>query len=200
MRTLICVGDSLTEGTDIPAGHTWPELVGNALNMEVVNGGIGGDTTTGMMARFHPEVVARKPAFVFIMGGTNDLWWGQSINTVLANLFAMIVQARHHSIAPVLALPPPVHLELAGGNDFSPPRDGYGGFTEQMQRLLKEITHYADESDVALVDLQRPFVSQTGEIETTLFLPDGLHPNREGHQKMATAIVQTFCRDLFFRV
>ena len=84
MKTLICIGDSLTEGADIPAGHSWPELVGNALNMDVINGGIGGDTTTGMLARFHPEVVARKPALVFILGGTNDLWWGLPI-TIASN-------------------------------------------------------------------------------------------------------------------
>ena len=199
MKTLICIGDSLTAGADIPTGHTWPELLGSALNMDVVNDGIGGDTTTGMLARFYPEVVAREPAFVFIMGGTNDLWWGQSVNTVMANLFAMIFQARHHGIAPVLALPPPVHTRLAGGNDFSPPWNGYDGFTQQMQQLVEAIARYAAESDVALVDLYRPFATPTGELETDLFLPDGLHPNREGHQTMATAIVQTFCRDFFFR-
>ena len=76
MKTLICIGDSLTAGTDIPVGHTWPELVSHTLNMDVINCGIGGDTTTGMLARFHQEVAVRRPAFVFIMGGTNDLWWG----------------------------------------------------------------------------------------------------------------------------
>jgi lysophospholipase L1-like esterase len=76
MTTMICIGDSLTEGTDIPVGHTWPALVANALSLEVINCGIGGDTTNGMLSRFYPDVVDRRPAFVFIMGGTNDLWWG----------------------------------------------------------------------------------------------------------------------------
>ena len=33
-----------------------------------------------MLALFFPDVVADKPAFVFIMGGTNDLWWGWEVN------------------------------------------------------------------------------------------------------------------------
>jgi len=74
MKTMVCLGDSLTEGTEVPTGHAWPALVANALNLDVINCGIGGDTTQGMLSRFYPEVVVTKPAFVFIMGGTNDLW------------------------------------------------------------------------------------------------------------------------------
>ena len=122
MKTMVCIGDSLTEGTDIPTGHTWPALVANALGIDVINCGIGGDTTTGMLSRFYPEVVDTKPAFVFIMGGTNDLWWNWEVNTILGNLFSMIVQARHYGIAPVIGLPIPVNVTAARANDFSPPR------------------------------------------------------------------------------
>jgi len=198
MKTLICMGDSLTEGDEIPAGHTWPELVSNALNVDVTNCGIGGDTTTGMLARFHPEVVARRPAFVLIMGGTNDLWWGQPINTVLANLFSMVFQARHYGVASVIALPPPVNVSLASESDFSPPWAGYDHFTEQLQRLIESIRRYAAESDVVLADLYRPFFSTGNEINARLYMPDGLHPNTEGHQAIATTIGQTFYRNFLF--
>jgi lysophospholipase L1-like esterase len=80
MKTMIYIGDSLTAATDIPVGHAWPALVTNNLNRTVINRGIGGDTTAGMLALFFPDVVADKPAFVFIMGGTNDLWWGWEVN------------------------------------------------------------------------------------------------------------------------
>jgi lysophospholipase L1-like esterase len=199
MKTLICMGDSLTEGADIPTGHTWPELTGNALGIEVVNDGIGGDTTAGMLARFHPEVIAQKPAFALILGGTNDLWWGLSVNTILANLFSMIVQARRHGIAPVLALPLPVHTEAADKNEFSPPRDGYDRFVEEMKRLIKGIEACAEESEVVAIDLHRPFLSEGGRVREELFLPDGLHPNREGHRIIATAVCKTFREHFHFR-
>ena len=198
MKTLICIGDSLTEGTDIPVGHTWPALVGNTLNMKVVNCGIGGDTTAGMLARFHSEVVVRQPAFAFIMGGTNDLWWGLDINAILANLFSMVVQARHCKIAPVMALPLPVHAGLASQNDFSPPWDGYDRFTRQLERLTEKITRYAHESEVVLVDLYRPFFSDEGGVHGELFLADGLHPNGKGHQTVATTIGRTFSQQFLF--
>jgi PAS domain S-box-containing protein len=129
MQTLICIGDSLTEGADIPVGHTWPALAANALSLKVVNGGIGGDTTGGMLSRFYPQVAAEKPAFVLIMGGTNDLWWGLDVNSILANLFSMVVQARHHGIAPVIGVPLPVDVTAARASDFLPPWGGYARFT-----------------------------------------------------------------------
>jgi lysophospholipase L1-like esterase len=199
MKTLICMGDSLTEGTDMPVGHAWPALVGNALNIRVTNCGIGGDTTAGMLARFYPEVIAAQPDFTLIIGGTNDLWWGIEINTILANLFSMVVQARRHRIAPVIGLPLPIDVDAARQYEFSPPWGGYDRFTGQMDRLIEKTGHCAAESEVSLVDLHRPFLSGDGKVRSDMFLPDGLHPNRAGQRMVANAIERTFSSDFLFR-
>jgi len=192
MKALVCMGDSLTEGADIPVGHTWPSLVSNALEVDVINCGIGGDTTTGMLARFYPEVVAKMPAFVLIMGGTNDLWWGLEVNTVLGNLFSMVFQARHHGIAPVIGLPLPINVAAARVADFSPPSEGYDRFVKKMDTLLEALVFHTTESGVALIDLHQPFLSGKGKIRDDLFLPDGLHPNPSGHQTVASTICDGF--------
>lgn len=192
MKALFCMGDSLTEGADIPVGHTWPSMVGNALNLDVINCGIGGDTTAGMLSRFYPEVVAKMPAFVYIMGGTNDLWWGLEVNTVLGNLFSMVVQARHYGIAPVMGLPLPVNVPAARAADFSPPLGGYNRFAKKMDTLLEALVFHTTESEVPLIDLYRPFLSDNGQIRDALFLPDGLHPNPSGHRTVASTICDGF--------
>ena len=198
MKTMVCIGDSLTEGTDIPAGHTWPALVSNALNLDVINCGIGGDTTQGMLSRFYPEVVGRKPELAFIMGGTNDLWWGWEVNTILGNLFSMIFQARHHGIVPVIGLPMPVNIPAAQTNDFAPPQGGYGRFAEKMEEMLKELTIHATESEVPFVDLHRPFLGDNRQVKADLFLPDGLHPNKTGHLAIAGKMTSVFRQDFNF--
>jgi acyl-CoA thioesterase-1 len=198
MTTMICIGDSLTEGTDIPVGHTWPALVANALSLEVINCGIGGDTTNGMLSRFYPDVVDRRPAFAFIMGGTNDLWWGWEANTILGNLFSMVVQARHHGIAPVIGLPVPVNVPAAEAGDFSPPWGGYARFTASLAKLLEALTRHAAESEVAVVDLHHPFLGKNQQVRTDLFLPDGLHPNKPGQLTIAREIAIVFRQDLNF--
>lgn len=192
MKTMICLGDSLTEGADIPVGHTWPALVSNALNLEVINYGIGGDTTQGMLSRFYPEVAAKKPAFAFIMGGTNDLWWGVEVNIILANIFSIVVQARHHGIAPVIGLPLPVDADAARRNDFSPPWEGYEKLVEKMDELVEKLILHAKDSEVAVIDLHGPFLIDRRVARQDLFLPDGLHPNRTGHLCISRAIVSGF--------
>jgi lysophospholipase L1-like esterase len=190
------MGDSLTEGADVPVGHTWSSLASNTLNINIMNQGIGGDTTQGMLSRFHPEVIAQKPDFVFIMGGTNDLWWGLEVNAVLGNIFSMVFQARHYGIASVIGgiasvigLPMPVHTGAARKNDFSPPWDGYGQFAEKMAVLIEKMTACAQESEVAIVDLHRPFFDNRKKIREDLFLPDGLHPNKAGHLTISSTFV-----------
>ena len=194
MKTMICIGDSLTEGADIPVGHRWPSLVANRLAIDVVNRGIGGDTTAGMLSRFFAQVVDAGPTWVFIMGGTNDLWWGWDPQIVLGNLFSMVFQARHHGIAVVLASPPPIHVAAARNGEFSPPHGGYDRFVERMDRLVDALVRHAGESDVALVDLHRPFLSAAGGVQDDLFLSDGLHPNAAGHRAIARETVDRLVR------
>lgn len=198
MKTMICIGDSLTEGKDIPVGHTWPALSANAFNMEVINGGIGGDTTGGMLSRFYPDVVDRRPGFVLVMGGTNDLWWGWEVNTVLGNIFSMVVQARHHGISPIIGLPLPVYVAAAQANDFSPPWGGYAGFSAKLEALIESLTRHATESEAAIVDLHTPFLDASQQVRPDLFLPDGLHPNKAGHLAIARTMSSVFRNELNF--
>ncbi len=52
MRTIVCHGDSLTEGSDLEKNYTWPHLVENNIKVSVINSGIGGDTSGGLLAVF----------------------------------------------------------------------------------------------------------------------------------------------------
>ncbi|MCP4690478.1 MAG: lysophospholipase, partial [Desulfobacterales bacterium] len=64
MKRIVCLGDSLTEGADLEKSSGWTALVENALGVEVVNRGMGGDVTGGMLSRFYPDVVTLKPDIV----------------------------------------------------------------------------------------------------------------------------------------
>ena len=49
MKTIVCHGDSLTEGDEIARNYTWPVLVENKISINFINSGIGGDTSGGML-------------------------------------------------------------------------------------------------------------------------------------------------------
>lgn len=197
MRTLVCHGDSLTEGSDLDKYSTWPYLIENRLNVKVINSGIGGDTSGGLLARFYQDVVRHQPEMVMIMGGTNDLWWDLDINSILANIFAMACQARYRSIAPIVGLPLPLFMENIRHQDMLAPISGWDKCTKKLSELVAALADAAKSSDIACLDFYHPFLDSKGNVEGQYFLEDGLHPNKLGHLKMAEKMV-AFLRDQFY--
>ena len=76
---IACLGDSLTYGYGIPRPKVWTTLLARRTGIDVRNCGINGDTTGGMLARFHQHVVQAGADAVLIMGGFNDLALGTGL-------------------------------------------------------------------------------------------------------------------------
>lgn len=198
MSTIVCLGDSLTQGADLDAAVRWPALVGHALNLEMVNCGIGGDTTAGMLGRFYPEVVSRKPPLVLVMGGTNDLWFNVTVESITANIYAMICQARYHGITPLIGLPLPVHVEAARQQEWEPPVGGYDRLTQQVAVLGEDIKKYAVSSEVPVLDFFQAFLTADGTANPDYYLPDGTHANAAGHRCMAKVVIDLLKTQFLF--
>jgi acyl-CoA thioesterase I len=92
---ILAFGDSLTEGHGLPLGSAYPamlqaELDRKGYKYQVINAGVGGDTTGQGLARLsqglelHPEVV------ILELGG-NDGLRGTPITSMQSNLEEMIV-------------------------------------------------------------------------------------------------------------
>jgi acyl-CoA thioesterase I len=185
MKRIICHGDSLTEGTDIEEAYRWPSLLQNALGTEVINTGIGGDTTAGLLSRFSTDVIPLKPDVVILMGGTNDFWWDLPVNSVLANLFAMAYQAQFHGIAPLFGLPMPLDVDLATKQPCSPPEAGYENLLVKVKSVGQKLKIAAGESEIPVLDFYHLYMNDDKQLRSHLFLDDGVHANRQGHRRMA---------------
>jgi lysophospholipase L1-like esterase len=190
MKTLVCHGDSLTAACELDHRSIWPSLVENKLKINVINNGIGGDTTGGLLSRFYPEVVQHCPDVVLIMGGTNDLWWDLDIKMILANIFTMTCQAEHHDIVPLVGLPIPMVVEKAYKQDFAVPEGGYDRCVEKLAALAKAVARSAKQNDIACLNFYHPFCDKFGNAMGTYFMDDGLHPNETGHRLMAEIAVK----------
>ena len=198
MKTLVCHGDSLTAACELDQRSIWPSLVENRLKISVINSGIGGDTSGGLLSRFYPAVVQHRPDVVLIMGGTNDLWWGLELNVILANIFSMTCQAEHHDIFPLVGLPLPMVVEKACAQNFAPPKGGYDRCSEKLAALADELARSAKQNDIACLDFYHPFCDKSGNAIGKYFLDDGLHPNTEGHRLIATKTVEMLIDRLDF--
>ncbi|MBN2899757.1 MAG: hypothetical protein JXO44_13390, partial [Clostridia bacterium] len=95
---LVCLGDSLTEGYQMDLTKRWTNELHKSMGIEVINSGICGDTTNGMLARFKAMVIDHEPTHVVIMGGTNDMILDVPLVTIKSNIKAMTRYARYHGI------------------------------------------------------------------------------------------------------
>ena len=118
-KKIICIGDSLTAGYGVTINQRWSTLLEEDLSMEIVNSGISGDTTAGMLARFYETAIRHKPDYIIVTGGTNDIWLNLSDNTIIGNILAMTRHAKYYDVTPIIGIPTPFH-NLGDFNDTSP--------------------------------------------------------------------------------
>ena len=110
---LICLGDSLTFGLGVRRGRCWTALFAEGSGWNVSNRGISGDTTSGMLARLHRDVLTalgedRSQCRVLVMGGTNDILFSGTDTGAKANLTAMVYQLKACGVQPMVGIPLPV--------------------------------------------------------------------------------------------
>lgn len=75
---IVFIGDSITDLCKLD------DYYGD-LPLAVYNRGIGGDTTSGLLARLDVSLLQIKPAQVVVMIGTNDINGGADLQSILAN-------------------------------------------------------------------------------------------------------------------
>ena len=174
---LVCLGDSLTEGFGVDIANRWTELLKEELNIQIVNKGISGDTTAGMLARFQTNVIDLNPSHVIILGGTNDISLRLKRNVILSNILAMVKVALNADITPILGIPTSCFaVENANLEENKLYRSSEKMHTHiyKYQELLK---HFAQDRNLDYIDFSI-------NLNTSDYLEDNLHPNKKGHLKM----------------
>ena len=82
MDTIICIGDSLTYGYGVHRAQCWTKLAAEMSGWTIVNRGVCGDTTGGMLVRMREilrEGIGEKNERCFLlMGGCNDILYSGS--------------------------------------------------------------------------------------------------------------------------
>ena len=200
MKKIVCHGDSLTEASDLDKNYTWPILLENRLNLKIMNSGIGGDTSGGLLGRFYYDVVRHQPDLVIILGGTNDLWWDLEVNLIQANIFAMVCQAQFHNITPIVGLPLPLLMENIQRREMMAPVAGWQKCVKKLADLVAALTASAKESDIVCLDFYHSFSDENGDALGKYYLEDGLHPNKQGHRLMAEKAVDLLRNQFHFNI
>jgi lysophospholipase L1-like esterase len=197
---IVTLGDSLTVGIQAeshPTHHdectSYPRYLeilaekrlGNrqsAVKVKVVNRGICGDLTSGMLSRFVRDVVMEKPNCVIILGGTNDIGWNMDPTMIVRNLGMMYDASQCKDIMPVACTVPSIL--------------GYDELISPRLRLNRMIRTKAEKRRIAFVDL----FAATADLQTNRLLvqysADGLHLNGEGYRRVGQYIFDKWLSEL----
>lgn len=174
-RLVLAFGDSLYAGYGMAQRQSFPAALGRELDergieAEVVNAGISGDTTAGGARRLVAtlDALAAKPDLVILGLGANDALIGVPPTEVRRNFEVMLGELKRRQI-PVL---------LTG---LIAPAGMKSPYFRQYEVIIPEVAERfgarLEPSLLADVLSRREYL-----------LPDGLHPNTRGTQRMAERV------------
>ena len=144
----------------------------------IVDRGISGQTSSQMLVRFWPDVIALQPRVVQILAGTNDIAGNTGPTTEQDyenDIVAMVELARARHIRVLLgAIPPAVSFWWTP----HPYRPG-----EEIRRLNAWLRRYARASGAGFIDYYAHLATPSGAFRADLS-NDGVHPNSAGYRVM----------------
>lgn len=189
-QKLAFLGDSITQfGWDKPTGYVKEVVSGlEACGIKVtpVPAGISGNTATDMMGRLENDVLSKKPDWMTLSCGVNDVWHGASgvpLDKYKETISAILDRAKAAGIRVMILtstvigedLPNPNNVKLADYNNF--------------------LRTAAKERGLPLADLNadmQALIKEGNKPGTNLLTVDGVHMNDAGNRMMARGILAAF--------
>lgn len=169
INTVLCIGDSITDGECAPAGAPYPSRLAGLSGKRTINEGVCGSTTATGVGRIGTLLERNNPGFVCILYGINDLTFGRGRTEMLTNLRSMVQAAKGNKSVPILAT-------------LLPTYDSHGFIAGEVVKANDSIRQLARDEGARLCDLEQEFGNNRALIQV-----DGLHPSDAGNQVIAAA-------------
>ncbi|MDN5620519.1 MAG: arylesterase [Psychrobacter sp.] len=164
--TILALGDSLTEGLGVDKDDNYPAQLEDRLqamgykNTEVVNSGLSGETSTGLVNRLD-WVLQTKPDVTILTIGANDAIRGIDVATIEANIRTAVKRLQDNGSVVI----------LGGMSIYDNLGDDYvAAFSDIYPRVAKDMS-------VPLI----PFFLEGVGGDAELNQADAIHPTKEGY-------------------
>lgn len=173
-NAIVFLGNSITDIGE------WAEIW---RNKKVINRGISGDNTFGVLARLD-EVTFSKPHAVFIMIGIND---------IAKNIPDPIIVSNYKKIVERIAVASPktkiyVQSILPTNNNFKE-FQRHQNKDEHIRYVNEELKKLCKSKGITYIDLYTQFLDKEGKL-STLYTNDGLHLKGAGYMKWKEILIQ----------
>lgn len=180
-QTILFLGDSLTEGYGINPDYAFPALIEKKVKEAghkeavIINGGVSGSTTASGLKRLQ-WYSKRKPTIMVLALGANDGLRGLKVDQSEKNLKSIIEAAQKSEIKVILA---GMKMPTNYGEDYR----------KKFEAIYPKL---AKEYKLPLI----PFLLENVGGVSKLNLPDGIHPNPEGHKILAETVWKVLKEEL----
>lgn len=200
------LGDSITQGGwSSPTGYVRLVIAGlaaNGVNAEPVPAGISGHKSDQMLARLDRDVLSKKPQWMTLSCGVNDVWHGKNgvplddaaaasgdyqlkpddkRGTYKKNITQIVENAQAAGAKPVILTATVIHENLE-----SPENGKLAPFNNFLRQLAKE-------KNLPLADLNAMFqerIKAENKPAAKVLTSDGVHMNPAGDRLMATGVLK----------
>lgn len=207
--TIVAFGDSTTapRGTlQVYAECLKSELPKKGLHAEIINAGVGGNTTAAAKIRFEKDVLDRHPDLVVIQFGINDSAvdvWQQppatepriKKNQYTGNIEYFVDRLQERGCRVILMTPNPLRWTPGLKGQYGKPPycpDSADGFNVTLSPYANCVRAVAKKRKVPLVDVYAAFEAYgkiKGQSVDDLLL-DGMHPNDKGQRLVSDLLME----------
>ena len=187
-ESIAFMGDSITaQGANLPGGYVRLVISGlkaNGITVTPFPVGIGGQHSTEMLERLERDVLSKKPTWMTLSCGVNDVWHGEKgvpLEAYKTNIAALVDQAQAAGVK-VMILTATMIGEVSD-NPNNVKLAGYNDFLRQLAQAKK----------CPLADLNADMqASIKPGITGNQLTNDGVHMNPLGDQMMAIGVLRAF--------
>ena len=187
------MGDSITAQGAGQGGYV--VLVGQAMGaigkkIEVIPAGVSGNTSKDMLARLDRDVLSKKPDWMTLSCGVNDVWHGDrgiDLETYKTNITSIVDQATKAGIKVVI-----LEATLIGEDPAKPNNQKLVAYNQFLHTL-------ATEKHLPIADLNADMQAELAKekaavpnLKGNYITKDGVHPNGLGHETMAAGVLKAF--------
>ena len=183
---IVCAGDSITQQNYHLNGYlNYVGHLGERFGCaRIINAGVSGDDTNGLLMRFDDDVRRFNPDFVTVMFGINDSKLGIGNLPVFENNLMKIIQLVQKINAELLFLTQNPIMHNVNDKDVI--------IRSSYPEYVKRIRSVTNRCKVPLCDINKEWevcVTENPQKGWPM-MSDPLHPNEYGHKFMAQVLFQ----------
>ena len=189
------MGDSITAGGNAPLGYVGMVISGleaNGVKATKIPAGISGHKSNQMLARLQRDVIDKKPDWMTLSCGVNDVWHGArgvKLEDYKANITEIVTRAEKAGIRVMILTSTMISEDPKAPNNVK--LAAYNAFLVELAKsrncLLADLN----------ADMQKAIAQavKDGAKPGRILTRDGVHMNPLGNAMMATGLLRVFGLD-----